>query len=147
MDMRKFILITTIIVMILFVISAGLSNQIFKKEESKKVEIEKVTAIEIKPTPTSYNFDGKYKNKFGAIWEIKGNQAKLYLEADGPENGVFDNCTESIGKDSKVLKYNYDDGTGGGYTILIYNTGKMLFTDNDPKRNNLESDQFNKTSK
>jgi hypothetical protein len=143
MDMRKFILTTTITVMILFVISAGLSNKVFK-EANKKVEVEKITAIEIKPTKTPYNFDGKYKNKFGAIWEIKGNQAKLYLEADGPENGVFDNCTESIGNDSKVLKYNYDDGTGGGYTILIYNTGKILFTDNDPKRNNLESDQFNK---
>lgn len=111
-------------------------------------KVKKMTEIkpsqEIKPSPTPYNFDGKYKNKNGAIWEIKENQAKLYVESDGPEFAIIDDIvSESTNDDQKVLKYKYFDGSGG-YTIVIYKSGKLLFTDDDPKRNISEVNQFQK---
>lgn len=96
------------------------------------------------------NFDGTYKNQYGAIVEIKGNRALFYAsntdlkDKSFIEDNFIDSCLAGDNQ-TKTLRFRYIDDTGG-YTILCM-SNKLLITYEKPEENNLIANQYNKVLK
>jgi len=115
-----------------------------KGGESRPMDNKK---IETKEAKKAINFDGKYKNKYGAICEIKGNRALFYASKTDLKTGSFieDNFIESnLAGDgqAKTLKFRYIDDTGG-YTIVI-SEHDLKITYENPEENDLIANQYKK---
>lgn len=138
--LKKFLVKLIIIIVVMITITFVLA---IISEGKKKMQNQPEKPIEIKTT--SFNFDGKYKNKYGAVIEIKGNKALLYASADTGEMAIEDDWIEttisSDGK-TKTLRYRYIDNTGG-YTIIVCGK-KLKVTYEKPEENDLIACQYTK---
>jgi|GEM_PF-5630858 len=139
--LKRFLIKVIMIILIMITISLVFStlNNGKKIKESRPVKTMKIKTIK------TYNFDGKYKNQYGAVIEIKGNKALLYASAEKGEISIEDDFIESILSNdgqTKTLRYRYIDDTGG-YTIII--CGKSLkVTYEKPEENDLIANQYKK---
>lgn len=139
--LKKFI--TKVLIIIIIMLTVIFTFAILSEgEKEKATQPEKPM---VKNKTTSYNFDGKYKNKYGAVIEIKGNQALIYASADDSEMSIEDDFIEStISSDgkTKTLRYRYIDNTGG-YTIIVCGK-KLKVTYEKPEENDLIACQYTK---
>jgi hypothetical protein len=116
-------------VILLFLLSAiingiisGIKNSRENFKEDKSME-EKDTQSTKRPKIIVDQFDGKYQNEAGAVWEINNKRIILYL-VGAKDMGIeyTENLiSEDIQGDIKILKLKYKDSdlSGNDVTLII----------------------------
>lgn len=114
--MKNMILILATILIFFFTIALLISSAISKNASSNKNSIAR------------YNYDGVYKNEYGAKWEITGDTAILSLDdiISGKDILLGSNIKNNV----KYLSYQELDKSGT-YTIELWYGVELLYKDGE----------------